>query len=162
MAEKSTEKKFVIRKERLLSLVCGIVTLVFLFLPCLKLQDVAITVYMEDIGDMNGLLGFTKVLSIIAVVISCFYILFQLVEIEKIIPGLKKFKFGFNRLFGLVYYGLLAFVALFTIIGSIACDYTDPTVRIFILFVIYAAAIVKFAVPSIWKTVTKKLNVTIE
>ena len=82
--------------------------------------------------------------------------------VEKIVPGLKKFKFGFYRLLGLVYYGLLEFVALFAIIGSISCDYTDPTVRVFILFVIFAVGILRFALPKVYNNVVKTLNITLE
>ena len=162
MAEKSSKKGFVIRKEKLLLLVCGIVTLVILFLPWMKTEGIAITLFMDNIGDASGVLGFTKVMAIITVVVSCFYILCQLFDIEKIVPGLKKFKFGFYRLLGLVYYGLLEFVALFAIIGSISCDYTDPTVRVFILFVIFAVGILRFALPKVYNNVVKKLNITLE
>lgn len=171
MAEKSTEKKFVIRKERLFSLVFGIISFVLLFVNWFKVEfevmgysigSFASTVFLKDAGDAQAMLGVAKVFGIIAIVVGVLYIIAQLIDVERFIPALKNFKFGFYRLFGLVYYGIIELAILFAIIGSIAWDMSNPTVRIFILFVIFAAAIVRFAVPSIWNACTKKLNVTIE
>lgn len=166
MSEKDTKSGLVIRKERLFSLVFGIVTLVILFTPWYKADVVVmsfpLTLFYEYAGDISGLLGFTKVLAIISVVISCLYIISQIVDVEKIIPGLKKFKFGFYRLFGLVYYGLLTLTALFAIIGSIASDACDPTVRVFFLFVLFGVAVVKFALPKFYNGIVKKIKITIE
>ena len=162
MAE-SKKKGFVIRKERLLSLICGIVTFVILFVPWVKMDEGnAFTLYAKDLDVISDVLNFTKIMAIITMVVSILYIICQLIDVEKVIPGLKKFKFGFYRLFGLIYYGLLEFVCLFAIIGAFSCDYTDPTVRVFILFLIFAAGIVRFAIPKVYNAVAKAVNITIE
>lgn len=162
MAE-SKKKGFVIRKERLFSLICGIVTFVILFVPWVKMDEGnAFTLYAKDLDVISDVLNFTKIMAIITMVISILYIICQLIDVEKVIPGLKKFKFGFYRLFGLIYYGLLEFVCLFAIIGAFSCDYTDPTVRVFILFLIFAAGIVRFAIPKLYNAIAKAVNITIE
>lgn len=167
MAEKSSKKGFIIRKDRLGALVFGIVSFLLLFVCWYKvnIMDMIVfptTAFFKDAGDAQTCLGIAKIIAIITMVIGILYIVCQLVDVEKMIPGLKKFKFGFYRLAGLVYYGLFELALLFGIIGSIAGEGIDPTVRIFILFVIFAAAVVRYAVPSIWNNITKKLNITIE
>lgn len=162
MAE-TKKKGFVIRKERLFSLICGIVTFVILFVPWVKMDEGnAFTLFAKDLDVISDVLNFTKVMAIITMVVSILYILCQLIDIEKYVPALKRFKFGFYRLFGLIYYGLLEFVCLFAIIGAFSCDYTDPTVRVFILFAIFAAAILRFAIPKVYDSVVKALNITVE
>ena len=167
MAEKSSKKSLIIRKERLGSLIFGIVAFLLLFVCWYKVDIMGIivfptTAFFEDAGDAQACLGIAKVIAIITMVIGILYILCQIVDVEKLVPGLKKFKFGFYRLAGLVYYGLFELALLFGIIGSIAGDGINPTVRIFILFVIFAAAILKFALPKVYNQVASKINITIE
>ena len=167
MTEKSSKKSLVIRKERLGSLIFGIVAFLLLFVCWYKVDIMGIivfptTAFFEDAGDAQACLGIAKVIAIITMVIGILYILCQIVDVEKLIPGLKKFKFGFYRLAGLVYYGLFELALLFGIIGSIAGDGINPTVRIFILFVIFAVAILKFALPKVYNQIASKINITIE
>ncbi|MCR5787782.1 MAG: hypothetical protein K6G37_01690 [Bacilli bacterium] len=168
MAEKEKSSKgIVIKKERLFSLVFGIVSFLLLFVCWYKIDLMGVltfptTAFFENAGDAQTCLGIAKVIAIITMVVGILYILCQIVNMEKVVPGLKKFSFGFYRLAGLVYYGLFELALLFGIIGSIAADGVNPTVRIFILFVIFAAAIVKFAVPKIYNDIVKKIKITIE
>lgn len=166
MAENTTKKGLVIRKEKLGSLVFGLVSVLTLLIGWYKVDvlyvSFPLTVFNSMAGDISGLLGFTKVVGIIVFVIGILYVLAQIIDVEKFVPALKKFKFGFYRLFGLVYYGLLALTALFAIIGSIAADSVDPTVKLFFLFVIFGCAIVKFAIPKFYSKVAKVLKITVE
>jgi len=168
MAEKEKSSKgIVIRKERLGSLVFGIVAFLLLFVCWYKVDIMGMIVFptsafFKDAGDAHACLGIAKIIAIITMVVGILYVICQVVNVEKVVPGLKKFKFGFYRLAGLVYYGLFELALLFGIIGSIAGDGINPTVRIFVLFVIFAAAILKFAVPNLYKTVAKKCKIVVE
>ena len=101
MAENTTKKGLVIRKEKLGSLVFGLVSVLTLLIGWYKVDvlyvSFPLTVFNSMAGDISGLLGFTKVVGIIVFVIGILYVLAQIIDVEKFVPALKKFKFGLSN-----------------------------------------------------------------
>ena len=101
MAEKEKSSKgLVIRKERLGSLVFGIIAFLLLFVCWYKVDIMGMIVFptsafFKNAGDAHGCLGVAKIIAIITMVVGILYIISQIINVEKVVPGLKKFKFGY-------------------------------------------------------------------
>ena len=166
MAENTTKKGLVIRKEKLGSLVFGLVSVLTLLIGWYKVDvlyvSFPLTVFNSMAGDISGLLGFTKVVGIIVFVIGILYVLAQIIDVEKFVPALKKFKFGFYRLFGLVYYGFYTLALLFNIIGCIAEESVVPTVRVIFLFIFLVLIVIAYSIPALSRFANKKFDLVIE
>ena len=112
--------------------------------------------------DAGACFAIAKVLAIITLVIGILYIIELAINFVKLVPGLKKFKFGFNRLFGLVFYGLFTLAVLFNIIGCIAEDAAVPTARIIMIFIYLIIVVVLYAVPAIYRFANKHFELVLE
>ena len=158
-------KKFQIKigKARLFGMITVLVTLFMLMAPWIKNGKAGVTVFLEDISEIHGCFGAAKVFAIITLVIGIIYFVFLAINFTKLVPGLKKFKFGFDRLFGLVYYSFFALALLFNVIGCAANDYgCDPTVRVIFIMIFIVLLVVLYAVPPIAKGLAKKIDLVIE
>ena len=158
-------KKFQIKigKARLFGMLTVVATLLMLIAPWIKSGKAGLTVFVEDISEIHGCFGAAKVFAIITLIVGIIYFIFLAINFVKLVPGLKKFKFGFNRLFGLVYYSLFFLAILFNIIGCIANDYDiDPTVRVIFIFIFIIGLVVLYAVPPIYNGLSKKIDFVIE
>ena len=168
MAEtkKSAGKEIIIEKGRFFSIIFAIFTFVVMFANWFKIesygQSIGFSIFHSDMFDLNTCLGLAKVFAIIGLVIGILYIISLVINFKKFIPGLKKFKFGFDRLFALVFYGFYGLALLFNIIGCIATDNVVPTVRMIFLFILIVGIILHFAIPAIHKFVSKNVTLTIE
>ena len=169
MAEstKSAKKEIVISKGRFFSIIFALFSFVLMFFNWWKaempyLGSTGYSIFHSDMFDVNTCLGIAKIFAIIALVIGILYIINLIINFEKFVPGIKKFKFGFNRLFALVYYGFFGLALLFNIIGCIATDGVVPTVKIIFVFILVLALILHFAIPAILKFFTKNFNLVIE
>lgn len=166
MAEKSSKKQIKIGKGRFFSIIFAVFTFVIMFCNWFKIEfygeSFGYSIFHSDMFDLNTCLGLAKVFAIIALVIGILYIIALAINIEKFIPGLKKFKFGFGRLAALVYYGFFGLALLFNLIGCIATDGVVPTVRIIFIFVLVVGIILHFAIPAIHKAIAKNCELVIE
>lgn len=167
MAEtKKGAKEIIISKGRFFSIIFALFTFIVMFANWFKIEvyteSYGYSIFHSDMFDLNTCLGLAKVFGIIALVIGVLYIVSLIIDFKKFIPGLKKFKFGFDRLFALVYYGFYGLALLFNLIGCIATDGVVPTVRIIFLFILVVGIILHFAIPAIHKFVAKNVKLTIE
>lgn len=152
-----------IGKARLFGMLTVVFTLLLLFAPWAKIEKYGFMVFMEDISDIHGCFGAAKVFAIITLVVGIIYLVFLAINFVKLVPGLKKFKFGFNRLFGLVYFGLYFLALLFNLIGSCANEMSvDPTVRSIFIFIFIIILVVLYAIPPIYKFANKKFELVVE
>ena len=155
-----------IGKGRFFSLLTAVFTFVLMFFNWFKAEalgeSISFSIFHSDMFDLDTCLGIAKVFAIIALVVGILYIIALAINFEKLVPGLKKFKFGFNRLFGLVFYGLLCFALLFNIIGCIATDGVVPTVKIILIFIYVILLVVFFAIPAISRGLSKKFELVLE
>lgn len=167
MAEtKKGAKEIIISKGRFFSIIFALFTFIVMFANWFKVEvyteSFGYSIFHSDMFDLNTCLGLAKVFGIIALVIGILYIIALIIDFKKFIPGLKNFKFGFDRLFALVYYGFYGLALLFNLIGCIATDGVVPTVRIIFLFILVVGIILNFAIPAIHKFVSKNVKLTIE
>ena len=168
MAEATKSERVQIKfgKGRFFHLLTAVIVLILMFYHWFKVESwgesISFSIFHSDMFDLNTCLGLAKVFAIIALVIGLIHIVFLAINFEKLVPGLKKFKFGFYRLFGLVFYGFLGLALLFNIIGCIATDSVVPTVRIIFIFVYVICLIVFYAIPAISRALSKKFNLVIE
>ena len=152
-----------IGKARLFGMLTAVFTLLLLFAPWGKVEKLGFMVFMEDISKVHGCFGAAKVFAIITLIVGIIYIVFLAINFVKLVPGLKKFKFGFNRLFGLVYYGLYFLALLFNLIGCLANEMgVDPTVRSIFILIFIVLLVVLYAVPPIAKGLSKKFELVVE
>lgn len=168
MAETANKGKLEIKvtKGRLFSIIFAAFTFVIMFCNWFKIevftQSFGYSIFHSDMFDLNTCLGLAKVFAIIALVIGILYIISLVINFKRFIPGLKNFKFGFDRLFALVYYGFYGLALLFNLIGCIATDGVVPTVRIIFIFILVVGIILHFAIPAISKFASKNCTLTIE
>ena len=167
MAEtKKGAKEIIISKGIFFSIIFALFTFIVMFANWFKIEvyteSYGYSIFHSDMFDLNTCLGLAKVFGIIALVVGILYIVALVINFKKFIPGLKKFKFGFDRLFALVYYGFYGLALLFNLIGCIATDGVVPTVRIIFLFILVVGIILNFAIPAIHKFVSKNVTLTIE
>ncbi len=161
-------KKFQIKigKGRLFGLITAVFTFVLLFCNWFKFdlmgQSFGFSIFHDDMFDLNTCLGLAKVFAIIALVIGILYIINFAINFVKFVPVLKKFKFGFNRLFGLVYYGFYTLALLFNIIGCIAEESVVPTVRVIFLFILLVLIVIAYSIPALSRFASKKFDLVIE
>lgn len=167
MAEtKKGAKEIKISKSRFFAILFAAFTFIVMFANWFKYEvlseSIGFSIFHSDMFDLNTCLGLGKVFAIIALVVGILYIIALVIDFKKFIPGLKKFKFGFDRLFALVYYGFYGLALLFNLIGCIATDGVVPTVRIIFLFILIIGLILHYAIPAIHKFVAKNVTLTIE
>ena len=167
MATESKKCQIKIGKGRLFGLITALFTFVILFCNWFKIDasfmgSFSFSIFHKDMFDLNTCLGLAKVFAIIALVVGILYIINFAINFEKFVPGLKKFKFGFNRLFGLVYYGFYTLALLFNIIGCIAEESVVPTVRVIFIFILMILIVLAYAIPAISKFANKKFELVIE
>ena len=168
MAETTKKGKTEIKltKGRLFAIIFAAFTFVIMFCNWWKAEvfseSYGFSIFHSDMFDVNTCLGLAKVFAIIALVVGILYIINLAINFERFVPGLKKFKFGFNRLFALVYYGFYGLALLFNIIGCIATDNVVPTVRIIFIFILVVGIILHYAIPAISKFFGKSFTLTIE
>ena len=156
-----------IGKGRFFGLITALFTFVVLFCNWFKIDasfmgSFSFSIFHKDMFDLNTCLGLAKVFAIIALVIGILYIVNFAINFIKFVPGLKKFKFGFNRLFGLVYYGFYTLALLFNIIGCIAEESVVPTVRVIFLFILLVLIVVAYSIPALSRFASKKFDLVIE
>jgi len=167
MAEsKKSKPEIKIEKGRFFTLLFGIFTLMLMLYSWFKIEyfetSMKYSIFHSDMFDLNACLGLAKVFAIIALVIGILYVVAVAINFEKLVPRLKKFKFGFFRLFGLVFYGLVTLAYLFDMIGCISKEGVVPTFASIITFIIMIVAVLKYSVPAMFKVVENKINITIE
>lgn len=126
MAEK-TEKKAALTlkvgKSNLIAAVLAFVSLLFLFIDQMSIEGITyFGVFQEDISELSGALGAAKVFAIITLIVCIIKIVLSFVDLEKLVKPLSNFKFGFNRLLSLVYYGLYMLTLIFILIGSLSAS----------------------------------------
>lgn len=168
MAEsKKSKLEFKIEKGRFFAILFAAFTIMMMLYDWLKIEmsylgTMKKGIFMSDMFDANACLGLAKVFTIIGLIVGLLYIVALAINFEKLVPGLKKFKFGFFRLFGLVFYGLICLAGLFYIIGCISESGVVPTFSGIVLFIMMIFAVLKYAVPAMFKVVEKKFIFTIE
>ncbi|MBO4601383.1 MAG: hypothetical protein J5634_04045 [Bacilli bacterium] len=167
MAEsKKSKLEFKIEKGRFFAILFAAFTIMMMLYDWLKFEawgsSIKYGIFHSNMFDANACLGLAKVFTIIGLVVGILYIIALVINFEKLVPGLKKFKFGFYRLFGLVYYGLICLAGLFYIIGCISESGVVPTFSGIVLFIMMIFAVLKYAVPAMFKVVEKKFTFTIE
>jgi len=167
MAEnKKSKLEFKIEKGRFFAVLFAAFTIMMMLYSWIKVEGFGasfkFSIFHSDMFDLNACLGLAKVFSIIGLVIGILYIIALLINFEKLVPGLKKFKFGFFRLCGLVFYGVITLAGLFHVIGCISEEGVVPTFASIILFIIMILAVLKYAIPAMFKVVENKFTVTIE
>lgn len=167
MAEsKKSKLEFKIEKGRFFAVLFAAFTILMMLYNWLKIEGYGISykfgIFHSDMFDLNACLGLAKVFAIIGLIVGLLYIVALFINFEKLVPGLKKFKFGFFRLFGLVFYGLICLAGLFYVIGCISESGVVPTFSGIVLFIMMIFAVLKYAVPAMFKVVEKKFTVTIE
>ena len=169
MAETAKKGKIEIKfsKSRFYGLLLATFTFIIMFCnwwkgEILMGESIGFSIFHSDMFDVNTCLGLAKVFAIIALVIGLLFIINLLINFEKFVPGLKKFKFGFNRVFALAYYGFYGLALLFNLIGCIATEGVVPTVRIIFIFVLVIGIILHYAIPAISKFFSKNFTLTIE
>ena len=168
MESKKTQIK--IGKGRFFGLLLAVVTFLMLFTEWFKSEvsfwgatlKFKFNIFQEGVMDAGACFAIAKVLAIITLVIGILYIIELAINFVKLVPGLKKFKFGFNRLFGLVFYGLFTLAVLFNIIGCIAEDAAVPTARIIMIFIYLIIVVVLYAVPAIYRFANKHFELVLE
>lgn len=164
--EKKGKIKFKFTKARFYGLLVAAFTFIIMFCNWWKAEvyteSYGFSIFHSNMFDVNTCLGIAKVFAIIALVIGILYIINLLINFEKFVPGLKKFKFGFNRLFALVYFGFYGLALLFNIIGCIATENVVPTVRIIFVFIFIVGIILHYAIPAISKFFSKNFELVIE
>ena len=164
MESKKTQIK--IGKGRLFGLITALFTFAIIFCNWFKVDvwgtSFGYSIFHEKMFDVNTCLGLAKVFAIIALVVGILYIVNFAINFVKFVPGLKKFKFGFNRLFGLVYYGFYTLALLFNIIGCIAEDSITPTVRVIFIFIFLVLIVVAYSIPALSRFANKKFDLVIE
>lgn len=160
MESKKTQIK--IGKGRFFGIITVLFTILLLFAPWVKNGKAGVMVFMEDISEIHGCLGAAKVFAIITLVVGIIYVILLAINFVKLVPGLKKFKFGFNRLFGLVYYGLYWVALLLNLIGCGSSDFVKPTVRSILIFIFMILLIVLYAIPAISKFANKHFDLVLE
>ena len=161
------KKQIKIGKGRLFGLITALFTFVLLFCNWFKIDasfmgSFSFSIFHKDMFDLNTCLGLAKVFAIIALVVGILYIINFAINFVKFVPALKKFKFGFNRLFGLVYYGFYTLALLFNIIGCIAEESVVPTVRVIFIFIFMILIVLVYAIPALSKFANKKFELVIE
>ena len=154
-----------IGKARLFGMITVLITFLLLFAVWVAAKDggSGITIFYENISEVSKCLGAAKVFAIITLIFGIIYFILLAINFTKLVPGLKKFKFGFDRLLGLVYYGLYTIALLLNIIGAGASDYPiSPSVRSILIFIFMIILVVLYAVPPIAKGLAKKFDLVIE
>ena len=167
MAEsKKSKLEFKIEKGRFFAILFGAFTIMMMLYDWLKFESYGFSIkygiFHSDMFDLNACLGLAKVFTIIGLVVGILYVIALAINFEKLVPGLKKFKFGFFRLFGLVFYGLMCLAGVFYVIGCISESGVVPTFSGIVLFIMMIFAVLKYAVPAMFKVVEKKFTFTIE
>ena len=172
MAENGSKKiQIKIGKRRFFNLLLAVVTFFMIFTDWVKvdfnimgtsLGTLKMNILQDGMMDAGACFGIAKVLTIITLVVGVLFIIELSINFSKLVPGLKKFKFGFNRLFGLVYYGLFTLAALFDIIGCIADESAVPTVRIVFVFIYLVVLVLIYSIPPIARFVSKKFDLVLE
>lgn len=172
MAENESKRKQIkIGKGRFFNLLVAVATFLMLFTIWFKVEldflgtslgTFKFNIMNEGVMDAGACFAIAKVLTIITLVIGALFIIELVINFVKLVPGLNKFKFGFNRLFGLVYYGLYTLAILFNIIGCIADKSAVPTVRIILMFVLMICLVLVYAIPAIARVASKKFELVIE
>ncbi len=168
MAEsKKSKLEFKIEKGRFFAILFAAFTIMMMLYDWLKFEvyggySVKYGIFHSDMFSENACLGLAKVFTIIGLVVGILYIIALAINFDKLVPGLKKFKFGFFRLFGLIFYGLICLAGLFYVIGCISDSNVVPTFSGIVLFIMMIFAVLKYAVPAMFKVVEKKFLFTIE
>lgn len=167
MAEsKKSKLEIKIGKGRFFGILFGVFTIMLMLYSWFKIEaygsSMKFSIFHSDMFDLNACLGLAKVFAIIGLIVGLLYVIALVINFEKFVPGLKKFKFGFFRLFGLVFYGLITLSLLFNMIGCISEEGVVPTFASIITFIIMILAVLKYSVPSMFKVVSKKIDITIE
>ena len=159
-------KEIKISKGRFFAIIFAVFTFIVMFANWFKVEIMSegygFSIFHSDMFDVNTCLGLAKVFAIIALVLGLLYIVSLVINFKRFVPGLKDFKFGFDRLFALCYYGFYGLALLFNIIGCIATEDVVPTVRMIFLFILIVGIILHFAIPAIHKFVAKNVTLTIE
>ncbi len=165
--KKSGKMNIRIEKGRLFGIFFVVLTFFMIFSNWFKtagsyISDLSFGILKSGVGDINTCFGIAKVFAIITIVVAVLYFLSLLINFKKYIPALANFKFGFDRLFGLVYYGLFCFSILFNIIGCIAEEAAVPTVSNILLFIFIICMVLVYAIPGIAKAISEKINLIVE
>ncbi len=113
--------------------------------------------YASDIGELSGLLGFTKVLLIIAILVFIVYIAAKLVDLGSLVSAFASIDVA--KFAGLAYYGLLALSFLLSLFaGIVNAEQYGVEMDIGLNFIWYfaliitAAAILNMLRPQILKS----------
>lgn len=172
MTENGSKKvQIKIGKRKLFNISAAVLTFFMLFTEWFKsefafygmsLGTFKFNIFQKGVMDAGACFAIAKVLAIITLIVGVLFVIEVAINFQKFIPALKKFKFGFNRLFGLVYYGLFTLAILFNIIGCIAEKAAVPTVRIIFIFILMICLVLVYAIPAIAKFVSKKFDLVIE
>ena len=159
-------KEIKISKGRFFAIICAVFTFAVMFANWFKYEvlgeSFGFSIFHSDMFYLNTCLGLAKVFAIIALVVGILYIINFAINFIKFVPALKKFKFGFNRLFGLVYYGFYTLALLFNIIGCIAEESVVPTVRVIFLFILLVLIVIAYSIPALSRFASKKFDLVIE
>ena len=165
--KKSGKMNIRIEKGRLFGMFFVILTFFMIFSNWFKpkstyLDGVSFNILKSGVGEINACFGIAKVFAIITIIVAAIYFLLLLINVKKYVPALANFKFGFDRLIGLVYYGLFCFSILFNIIGCIAEEAAVPTVSNIFLFIFIICMVLAYAIPGIAKAASNKFNLIVE
>lgn len=165
--KKSGKMNIRIEKGRLFGMFFVVLTFFMLFSNWFKpsssyIKGISFGILKSGVGEVGACFGIAKVFAIITIVVAALYFVSLLVNFKKFVPALANFKFGFDRLFGLVYYGLFCFSILFNIIGCIAEESAVPTVSNIFLFIFIICMVLVYAIPGLAKAVSNKFNLIVE
>ncbi len=108
--------------DSIISIAFAAITLIFTFFSWFNIGEgyfnYSFGPYKGEIGELSGLLGLTKVLLIIGILVCIVYIATKLVDLGSLVPALASVDVA--KFSGLAYYGLLALAFLFSLIAGIA------------------------------------------
>lgn len=165
--KKSGKMNIRIQKGRLFGIFFVIISFFMLFADWFKptgsyASEFSFSILKSGVGEINACFGIAKVFVIITIVVGSLYLISLLINLKKLVPALSNFKFGFDRLFGLIYYGLFCIAVLFNIIGCIAESTAAPTVGNIIIFIFIIVMVIVYAIPGISRGLSKQINLVIE
>ena len=112
------------------------------------------------------MLGFTKVLLILNIIVFIAYMVTEFVDVKKFVPALANLKFDISKLASLAFYGLMAIALVFGLIGTFTVESVSSygiessfsiSFGWVITFIFTAAGLVNIFMPELLKNLLDKV-----
>ncbi len=113
--------------------------------------SLGMSAYMKDIGELNAMVGLTKVFLITAIVLYFIYMVTKIIDFNALIPAIGNI--DISKFAGLAYYVIFFFCFLFSFIGCCMEDQFTMSFAWFFALAITLIAIINIVAPRVLKNI---------